>query len=294
VHAGGSYLLDSPDRGFAAPVNALFEDQEGNLWAGGPWGIERWRDGSFTTYGRPEGLPSAHNGPVFTDLEGRTWFAPLEGGLYWLTGGQSTRVAEAGLATDVVYSITGNNHDLWVGRQRGGLTHLRDQGRGFQAKTFTQRDGLAQDSVYSVYQSHDGAIWAGNLNRGVSRYHEGKFTTYSTADGLASNTISSILETSNGTMWFATPDGLTTLSDHRWQVYTAKDGLPSGDVNCMLQDAGGVLWIGTAAGLALLGPRGVETPRNTPVALHNPVLGLAQDKRGSLWIATPDHHIRPK
>jgi signal transduction histidine kinase/ligand-binding sensor domain-containing protein len=292
VHAGGSYLLDSPDRGFAAPVNALFEDQEGNLWAGGPWGIERWRDGSLTTYGRPEGLPSDHNGPLFADLEGRTWFAPLEGGLYWLSGGQSARVAQAGLTTDVVYSITGNNHDLWVGRQRGGLTHLRDQGRGFKVETFTQADGLAQDSVYSVYESHGGAIWAGTLNRGVSRYYDGRFTTYSTADGLASNTVSAILESSNGTMWFATPNGLTALSDHRWRVYTAKDGLPSDDVNCMLEDAGGVLWIGTASGLAWLGSRGVERPRNAPVTLHNPVLGLAQDKSGSLWIATPDHIFR--
>jgi len=33
---------------------------------------------------------------------------------------------------------------FWLGRQRGGLTHLRYSGNSFTAKTYTQADGLAQ------------------------------------------------------------------------------------------------------------------------------------------------------
>jgi len=210
VNADGVSPLDNPKRGAGGAVNALFEDQEGNLWAGGRWGIERWRDGSFVTYGKPEGLPSDQNGAIYADGEGRTWFASLEGGLYWLSGGRRNSVTRVGSITDVVYSIAGNNGDLWIGRQQGGLTHLRDRGGVFAANTFTQADGLAQNSVFSVYQSRDGTIWAGTLNGGVSMYHDGKFTTYSATDGLGSNTVSSMLEGSNGTMWFATPNGLRT------------------------------------------------------------------------------------
>ena len=292
VNGSGASPLDRPERGANASVSALFEDQEGNLWAGGPWGMERWRDGAFMTYGKPEGLPSDHNGPVYVDTQGRTWFAPLEGGLYWLSGGRPTQVVEAGLTTDVVYSITANNGDLWIGRQRGGLTRLRDQGGGFAAKTFTQAEGLAQNTVYSVYQSRDGAIWAGTLNGGVSRYQNGKFTTYSAADGLASNTVSSILESSNGTMWFATPKGLRALSHNRWQGYAAKEGLPSDEVNCMVEDSSGILWIGTAAGLAFLQAGRIEAPGTGPESLQHPVFGLAPDENGWLWIATSDHIIR--
>src|SRR5215470_6534252 len=74
--------LESKASGFE--VDALFEDREGNLWAGGPRGIERLSDGAFATYGRPEGLPSDRIGAIFADSDGRTWFAPIEGGLYWL------------------------------------------------------------------------------------------------------------------------------------------------------------------------------------------------------------------
>jgi len=293
VNANGVLALDNPRRGSDPAVNALFEDQEGNLWAGGSFGLERWRDTSFITYGRSEGLTSDHNGPIYADGEGRTWFAPLEGGLYWMSIGQRMKVAKASLINDVVYTITGNNGDLWIGRQRGGLTHLRDRGGGeFAENTFTQADGLAQNSVYSVYQSRDGAMWAGTLNGGVSRYQNGKFTTYSAASGLASNMVSSITEGSNGTMWFATPNGLRALANNRWRAYTVKEGLPSDEVNCLLEDSKGILWIGTSAGLAFLTTGGVEKPRAGLEPLSHPVFGIAQDKSGWLWIAASDHIIR--
>jgi len=47
---------------------------------------------------------------------------------------------------------------LWVGRQRGGLTRLRFERGSITTKTYTQADGLAQDSVYSVYLARDGTV----------------------------------------------------------------------------------------------------------------------------------------
>ena len=283
--------FNSPERGSDAVVNSLFEDREGTLWVGGKWGIERWRDGNFMTYGQPEGLPSDHNGPIYADADDRTWFAPLEGGLYWLGGGHVTRVTQAGLPADVVYSIAGSNGDLWLGRQRGGLTHLYMKDGALTSKTFTQADGLAQNSVFSVYRSRDGTVWAGTLNRGISRYRDGRFTTYAAGDGLASNTVTSILEGSDGTMWFGTPNGLRAFANDRWRAYTAKEGLASDQVNCLMQDSSGILWIGTAAGLSFLSNGDLRTPGNAP-ALHEPVFGIAQDKNGWLWISTSDHVVR--
>ncbi len=186
-------------------VLALFEDREGNLWTGDEHGIERLRDTAFVTYGAADGLPSESNGPVYVDAGDRTWFAPLSGGLYWLDHGKVGSVKEAGLSRDVVYSIAGRKDELWVGRQRGGLTHLVPNGDAFSSETYTQAQGLAQNSVYSVYQARDGTVWAGTLSGGVSRFSGGKFKTYTIDNGLASNTVASILETSDGTMWFGTP-----------------------------------------------------------------------------------------
>jgi signal transduction histidine kinase/ligand-binding sensor domain-containing protein len=293
VNAGKEFTLDNRDPDSHEIVNALFEDREGNLWTGGPRGIERWRDGSFSSFGKPEGLPSDGNGPIYVDSDDRTWFAPLEGGLSWLKRDQGIQIAEVGVGGDIVYSIGGHNGDLWIGRQRGGLTHLRYRGGGELAtETFTGADGLAQNSVYSVYQSRDGAVWAGTLSGGVSKLRDGKFTTYSMENGLGSNTVASILESSDGTMWFATPDGLRAFSNDRWRGYTAKDGLPSDNVLCLAEDSRGILWIGTDAGLAFLTANSILTPKSPPERLRDRVFGLAEDKSGWLWISTSNHIMR--
>jgi ligand-binding sensor domain-containing protein/signal transduction histidine kinase len=278
----------------AEQVTALFEDREGNLWMGSQFGIERLRDSAFVTYTVAHGLPSERNGPVYVDPEGRTWFAPLEGGLRWLKGERTASVTDAGLARDFVYSIAGRDHELWVGRQRGGLTLLHSKGGPGAAKTYTQADGLAQDSVYAAYQSRDGTLWAGTLSGGVSRFREGRFTTYTTADGLPSDTVTSIVESPDGTMWFATPNGLSALSEGHWRIFTVRDGLPSLDLNCLLTDSAGVLWIGSASGLALFTSGRIAVPRQIPESLREQVFGIAEDRSGWLWIATSNHVLRVK
>ncbi|WP_433966861.1 two-component regulator propeller domain-containing protein [Tunturiibacter gelidiferens] len=289
-NANGVFSLSTHET--IAPVTALFEDREGNIWIGGARGLERLRDSAFVTYSLPN-LKSQSMGPLHVDSGGRTWIAPIEGGLRWLKEGKSGVVTADGVANDIVYSITGAaKDDVWVGRQQGGLTHLRYSGNSSTAKTYTQADGLAQNSVYAVYQSRDGSVWSGTLNSGVSELKNGRFTNYTTADGLAANTISSIAEGPDGTIWFGTPKGVSAMSQKGWRTYTGNDGLPSEDVNCLLQDSTRILWIGTAEGLAYLSDGHVHIPRGVPGSLQAPIFGIEEDKNGWFWIATSDHVLR--
>jgi signal transduction histidine kinase/ligand-binding sensor domain-containing protein len=283
---------ETSERTSSEAVLALFEDREGNLWTGGEHGIQRLRDTAFVTYGPANGLPSESNGPVYVDGHDRTWFAPVNGGLYWLERGEVGSTTEAGLNKDVVYSIAGRKDELWVGRQRGGLTHLIARDGKLQSETFTQAQGLAQNSVYSVYQARDGTVWAGTLSGGVSRYRNGAFKTYTIDNGLASNTVASILEASDGTMWFATSNGLSALWQGRWLAYAIRDGLPSENVNCLFEDSTGMLWIGTSEGLAFLGAGHIQIASGAPGLLQDQILGIAEDRNGNLWITTSNRVLR--
>jgi ligand-binding sensor domain-containing protein/signal transduction histidine kinase len=285
-------VRDESSRERTAPVTALAEDREGNLWVGSSRGIERLRDSPFITYTLGKGLPSESNGPVYVDTQQRAWFGPLDGGLYWLRRGEIHGVTEAGLDKDVVYSIAGSANEIWVGRQQGGLTRLSFNGPEVTAQTYTHADGLIQDNVYAVQQNRDGTVWAGTLSGGISEFKNGQFTSYNTAKGLASNTVAAIEEGSDGTMWFATPNGLNALAHNQWRDYTYQDGLPSTDVNCVLEDSSHILWVGTAGGLAFLRAGQVHKPRDMPVALHEPIFGIAEDRRGWLWISTSYHVLR--
>jgi ligand-binding sensor domain-containing protein/signal transduction histidine kinase len=272
-------------------VTALFEDREGNLWAGGARGLERIRDSAMITYARAEGLPTDRNGPLCVDADKRLWFAPLEGGLWWMRDGHIAPVDEAGLAHDVVYALACGKDGVWVGRQHGGLTQLRSHDGAISAITYTTREGLAQNSVYALHESRDGSIWAGTLSAGVSRLNHGRFTNYTFANGLAANTVASIAESADGTMWFGTPQGLSALRRGQWKTYGTQDGLPSDNINCLLIDANDVLWIGTANSLAHWRAGRAQTVRG-PAELLDQINGIADDGHGSLWIASSIHVLR--
>jgi ligand-binding sensor domain-containing protein/signal transduction histidine kinase len=292
ISPSGTASLDLLKNGPGQEVTAVYGDRDGELWFGGAHGLERLRSGVFSAYSTADGLPSDKNGPVFTDAEGRTWFAPLSGGLYWLKDNRVGRITLAGLEDDVVYSISGGSGEVWVGRQRGGLTMLKQSGESFTARTYTQADGLAQNSVYSVHRNRDGTVWAGTVTGGCSRLRNGVFTNFPASNGLSSNGVNSIVEGNDGKMWFATPTGLAAFAAERWEYYTLQDGLPSVNVRSIFEDSGQVLWIATSAGLAFFSSGHIHLPRNLPEVLREQIFGIAEDGLGSLWFATSDHVVR--
>jgi len=273
-------------------INVLFEDREGNLWMGGARGLGRVRNSAFVTYSSANDSRFEHSGPLYIDQEDRAWFAPARGGLYVLQHGRVQPVTSAIPADDVVYSISGGADEVWAGRQRGGLTRLQFRNGAIVSQNYTQANGLAQNSVYAVYESRDGSVWAGSLNGGVSKFKDGRFTTYTTTNGLASNTISAILETRDGGMWFATPDGLSSFLNGQWKTYTTVEGLPSPTLSCLFEDSSGTLWTGTSLGLAFLASSHFQVPHEPPDLLREEIVGMAEDKSGRLWIATSDHVLR--
>jgi len=287
---GDGVSFDGGDHG-TAPVTALFEDREGDLWVGRSDELERLRDSAFVTYSTG-GAHAESTGPIYVDQDEMVWFAPFEGGLRWLRSGKSGSITNDRLSQDVVYSIAGGKNELWIGRQQDGLTHVLYGAGPIKTRTYTQADGLGQNSVYSVYEGRDGTVWAGTLSGGVTEFKDGHFTNYTTANGLVSNTVSAIAEGSDGTMWFGTTNGLSALSKNGWRNYSTKDGLPSESVNCLLPDSTGALWIGTMNGLAVLNAGQLHAPHRMPDSLREPIFGIAEDKNGWLWVATANHVLQ--
>ncbi len=292
LNSHGLSWMDGSRSSGSDAVTAIFEDREGNLWIGSDHGLERIRDSAFTTYSQAEGMPSEKNGPICVDPAGSLWFAPVQGGLWWIHDGRPELLAQAGLASDVVYSIARGRDGLWIGRQHGGLTLLRSQPGSFAAETYTAGQGLAENSVYSVYESRDGTVWAGTLSGGVSRFSQGHFTTFTADDGLASNTVVSMVQGSDDAMWFATPKGLSAFNHGRWKSFGTGDGLPSANINCLMEDSRRMLWIGTVNGLAFWNAGRIQSVAGAPQSLREQILGVTEDKNGSLWIATSAHVVR--
>ena len=86
-----------------------------------------------------------------------------------LTSGRVQRLDSDLLRQEVIYSITGRKEEIWVGTQHHGLIRFQYLDGIESARKYDTSSGLAENTVYSVYKSGDGTIWAGTGTRGASR-----------------------------------------------------------------------------------------------------------------------------
>jgi signal transduction histidine kinase len=191
-----------------------------------------------------------------------------------------------------VYSISGTGDEIWVGRQRGGLTRITSHGDSMSSKTYTRANGLAQNTVFATAAGADGSVWAGTISGGLSRAKDDVFSNYSMLNGLSSNAVSSIVQGHDGTLWVGTSAGLDALRNETWSHWTRAEGLPSSEVRNCFEDSQHVLWVITASGLAYLSSGKIVVPNHVPDALRDQLFGITDDGNGSMWLLTSDQVIR--
>ncbi len=184
---------DRPETLSGDYVVALHEDASGAFWVfTGESGINHFdrSDGTFSVVGadRDEGSLPAHTGVVHEDDAGMLWVG-TDGGLVRFdpTNQTSTTYFEPMTGLDFVISIHEDRSGrLWVGTFNGGI-HLFDRQSG-TSTAYTQKDGLANDTVYSILEDDAGRLWLSTGN-GVSRFDPEtvSFRTYGVEDGLQSH-----------------------------------------------------------------------------------------------------------
>lgn len=104
-----------------------------------------------------------------------------------------------------VFSVHVTPDDIvWAGTWGGGVSAYDGQ----KWKSFTQRDGLAGNIVYSITQDKSGALWFGT-NHGLSRYDGKTWENYTEQDGLLDKDIYAIAVGSDNTVWAGTKGGVS-------------------------------------------------------------------------------------
>jgi signal transduction histidine kinase/streptogramin lyase len=164
----------------------------------------------------------------------------------------------------------------------GGLNRFRDQ----KFTSFTSKEGLSNDWVYSLYEDREGSLWIGTSN-GLNRLKNGEFINYKTQDGLSNYSERSIAEDREGRLWVGTLGGLYRFIDGKFIRYTPKERLPHKGMHSVYKDREGNLWFGTDGG----GLKRFEDGRLTSLITsdglsHDTVSSIYEDREGNLWIGT--------
>lgn len=306
-------------------IQALCEDQEGNLWFGTEGsGLIRYREGEFIAYSSQDGLSGDIVDAIFQDQEGNLWIGTLDGLSCFKNGTFLNYHTKDGLANNTVLAIYEDQRgNLWIGTENG-LNRFKDgrfttyttkdgladnlirsicedqkgnlwigtrnglsRLKNDKFTTYSVKQGLANNSVLSLYKDRDSNLWVGTDGGGLSRLQDNGFTTYSKKDGLSDDSVASISEDREGNLWIGTyGGGLNRLKDGRFVTYTPEHGLSDDMVRAICEDQKGNLWIGTRNGLNRLKDGKISTYTTRQGLVHNSVLSLCEDYKGDLWIGT--------
>lgn len=193
---------------------------------------------------------------------------------------------------DVLEDRRGN---LWFSSTDSGVYHYdlrravskRPADKSF--KHFTTREGLASNSVMSIYEDKAGIIWFGT-GGGVSRYDGISFRNFTTKDGLPNNGITTIMEDKTGKLWIGTRGEACFYDGKTFTVFRNKDGKSFNNVWGMTEDNKGNIWFGATVIEDRKGDRMIVTAglwRYDGIGFtkinQRGTSAIIEDKKGNIW-----------
>ncbi len=260
-------------------VRSIISDREGNIWVGTEsGGLCRIKEKKMFTYGMTQGMPGDIVVPITEDQKGNIWIGATCKGLVRLRDGKITAY---GQHLGCVWSLFPDpDGSLWIGTWGNGLIHRRDE----KFTSYTMKDGLASDTVLSIYRDRGGTLWAGTTN-GLNRIRDGKITVYRPESGLVHKDVRFITQDHEGALWIGTVGGMSRFKDGVFTNYTTDNGLAHNFVREIYEDSDNVLWIGTYGGGLHRFKDGKFTHYGTDVGLFDNIVSrILEDDRGYLWM----------
>jgi len=280
-------------------ISSVVAGADGSIWVGTHDGLTRLKNGQSTIFRKPNGLPDDFVNSLFMDNRGRLWSSFSGHRLSYFKDGRFVSVA--GVPSDQVFCIAGDDKDnLWLSGEKG-LSHIRD---GHLVENFPWPI-MGRHQQAKIVAPNEGGVWlAFWTNGGVLYFKDGQVrASFTAANGLGKGHVASIRLDQNGALWAATQEGgLSRIKDGRITTLTTSNGLPCDTIHWSIEDDDHSLWLNTACGLVRIArteldawianpTRGIETTTwtaadgvgvaSTSPAYFNPPVAKSPD--GKLW-----------
>jgi ligand-binding sensor domain-containing protein/signal transduction histidine kinase len=226
------------------------------------------------------GLPQNTVQAIIQTRDGYLWIGTQEGlarfdGLNFTVFDKKSTPAFK--SNDIRFLQEDRQGRLWISTSYG-LVCLHNG----QFTSFTESEGLPDNSVGPVVEDTKGNIWIGTAG-GLTRFENGNFKTFTTDNGLARNVIQTLFARANGSIVVGTSAGLQFFNETQFTPINIPSGMLPANITSIAETSSGLLWLGTLDGLFQVDGEG----RTLAVALPNSrVSALRIDREGALWIAT--------
>lgn len=306
-------FVNFPKKGKMKPNSSasMFEDSLGNLWFGINGNGAIMYDGEkFLHFTKKEGLSGNIVYEIKEDSQGYIWMG-TENGLSRYDG----NIVPEGYATFIHYTenegypshaegiLEGIDGQMWFASTIHGLYKYKING----FRNYTTKEGLSDNTIYSIFEDSQGALWFGshyggvNRNIGISeisssgvdkdaqiklsKIHTG-FAHFAKDNGL--NHTTSIFEDNLGNMWFASgKGGVSKFNGEYFTHFSEREGLLSFRAWDITQDYQNNLWISSYFKGISVYNGDYFTHYTDKNGLSNvQIESIVNDKNDNLWIAS--------
>ena len=305
-------------------VQAIFEDRDGVIGAGGPGGLSRFRRNRWEPVGKQDGLSNENILSLYEDRHQNLWVGSAGGAFIRKPGADAfTRVAQAMDVEEVQGFSEDASGALWLSDRRGPIEMLKAGPTGTMP-------ALSPHRVNSrvIHDAH-GNLWVAHRRNGLMHIPRGARVTgdsriqrFTVENGLAGNDVSALLEDREGNIWVATDGGLTRLSpslvslvsdvtaenggiaatpdgsvwiandnrivrvtDGHRTWFTQREGLPGTRITALHADRHGTLWAAANGGLARYSEGQFAWIRFDAPDAPKAIQVMADHPRGGLWLS---------
>ncbi len=216
---------------------------------------------------------------VYEDNHGAVWIGTSDSGLFRYDGKNFESIPTSHPAiSDVMEDREGN---LWVATLGGGLDRIRPRAVALEGMA----DGLPFQTVTSLCEDSEGALWATTQNNYLVRHINGKWVDPPT--NVPGEDVTCLTADRAGTVWIGTKKNeLYCYKNGLRDVWRAQDGLASQEIRSMLATSAGDLWIGGEMpnSLQCLHDGRLNSYKVPPGA--RTIRAMAEDSMGFIWIGT--------
>jgi signal transduction histidine kinase/ligand-binding sensor domain-containing protein len=287
VGADGRVRQFGSQEGFPGErVNCLFEDHEGNWWAGmDVGGLVRIRERRFQIVDTGAQLSAKPARSVCEETNGTLWIGTLGDGLArWQDGSVTNLAMPGGTGKGFVFCVcpdaegrlwaSAGDEDLYL-RENGVFNRVKPIVHGVKVifadknnriwvgtkaglyfsdpesdEDFRFYEGIGRRDVRALSEDGQGNLWAGSEDGNLFRIADNKVDTFHPADAKASQAIWSLLAEADGTVWAGTfRGGLLRFRDGKFTRFSISEGMVDNVICQILPDDAGNLWLGSHQGI---------------------------------------------
>ena len=229
-------------------VDALLEDREGTVWAGGYAGsvgkLCAIESGRAQCYG-DDGRLGLWVASLYEDRRGNLWAGAQTGLWRWKPGPPKLYPMQFPVNGTSSQILNESDEGALLIATQDGIRKLVDE----KAEAYSLPGMGPRFQAARLLWDRNGGLWIGTPDRGLLHVHQGRTDGFTRSDGLSGDYINRLFQDREGNIWVATLNGLDRFRDLAVPTISVKQGLSNAIVWSVLAAKDGSVWLGTPDGL---------------------------------------------